>query len=178
MEPDSTNSEQMAPMPRYLSHKRVWALKIKDVQERKDGTGATLIPEDAQFSPIEVSREWMEKRSCKGEPGYFVQYEGDGYTSWSPVEAFEKGYTRIPEAHKILIMPPDAPIEQRIENWFTYHPPTGDQVPRYNELREAAKTFALAIARLTPSSPDQTVAIRHVRDAVMVANASIACGGF
>jgi len=37
--------------------------------------------------------------------------------------------------------------------------------------------FAQAILMDTPSGPDQTTAIRKVREAVMTANAAIACGG-
>lgn len=65
----------------------------------------------------------------------------------------------------------------KIETWFTYHPPKPEQVDHYNALRDAAKVFALAIAAHTPSGPDQTAAIRKVREAVMTANASIACDG-
>lgn len=64
-----------------------------------------------------------------------------------------------------------------LENWFTYHPPEGDQTERYIKLRDAAKTFAETIVELTPPSADQTVAVRKVREAAMAANASIACGG-
>lgn len=67
-------------------------------------------------------------------------------------------------------------VQATLDNWFTYHPPTGpEQTAKYVELREAAKTFAEAIVRLTPPSADQTAAIRHVREAVMTANAAIAC---
>jgi hypothetical protein len=68
-------------------------------------------------------------------------------------------------------------MQDKIDNWFMYHPVTGDQGERYERLRAAGKVFAEAIVRETPSSADQTVAIRHVRDAVMNANAAIACGG-
>jgi hypothetical protein len=64
-----------------------------------------------------------------------------------------------------------------LENWFSYHAPTPEQLPKYQAIREAAKAFAEVIVANTPSSADQTVAIRHLRDSVMSANASIACGG-
>lgn len=64
-----------------------------------------------------------------------------------------------------------------LDNWFTHHPPVGDQAAIYGQLREAGKKFAEVVLMLTPPSADQTVAIRHIRDAVMVANASVACGG-
>ena len=68
-------------------------------------------------------------------------------------------------------------MSAKIETWFTYHAPQPDQIEHYNALREAAKVFALAIEEHTPAGPDQTTAIRKVREAVMTANASIACGG-
>lgn len=64
-----------------------------------------------------------------------------------------------------------------LENWFTYHKPGPDDNVAYEKLRSAAKGFALAIMELTPPSADQTAAIRKVREAVMTANAAIACGG-
>lgn len=61
-----------------------------------------------------------------------------------------------------------------VDHMFTYHPPKEDQIPKYNEIREAGKEFAKVILKHTPGCPDQTVALRHVRTAVMVANAAIA----
>lgn len=66
--------------------------------------------------------------------------------------------------------------DEDLENWFTYHKPTEDQIPKYLALREKAKEFAYLIRDLCPAGPDATVAIRKVREAVMVANQSIACG--
>jgi hypothetical protein len=62
-------------------------------------------------------------------------------------------------------------------NWFTYHAPDPAQVIQYAKLRDAALVFAEAIRENTPVSADQTAAIRKVREAVMTANAAIACGG-
>lgn len=67
--------------------------------------------------------------------------------------------------------------EDDLENWFTYHAPTADQLPRYEAIRAAGKAFAAVILANAPSSADQTVAIRKVREAVMTANAAIACWG-
>ena len=61
-----------------------------------------------------------------------------------------------------------------IEDMFTYHPPVNDQPARYEKIRDTAKELAYLIQDLTPKCPDQTVAIRHIRDAVMNANAAIA----
>jgi hypothetical protein len=64
-----------------------------------------------------------------------------------------------------------------LHNWFTYHAPDDEQAGRYAEIREAAMEFATVILSNTPSSADQTAAIRKVREAVMTANAAIACEG-
>lgn len=64
-----------------------------------------------------------------------------------------------------------------LENWFTYHPPTGEQTLAYGLIRNAAMTFAETVLAHTPPSADQTAAIRKIREAVMTANAAIACGG-
>jgi hypothetical protein len=61
-----------------------------------------------------------------------------------------------------------------IEALFTYHAPEGDQIERYKLIREMAKAFAIVIDTCCEPGPDRTVAIRHIREAVMTANASIA----
>lgn len=67
-------------------------------------------------------------------------------------------------------------IEQ-VENWFTYHAPASEQLPNYQAIREAGRRLAIAIIANAPASADRTAAIRRVREAVMTANAAIACGG-
>lgn len=64
-----------------------------------------------------------------------------------------------------------------LENWFTYHSPTAEQTDHYLAIRSAALTFASIVLEHTPSSADQTAAIRKIREAVMTANAAIACQG-
>lgn len=64
-----------------------------------------------------------------------------------------------------------------IDNWFTHHPPTPEQVAIYQRIRDEGKRFALLLIALIPPSADRTVAIRKIREAVMTANAAIACGG-
>ncbi len=68
-------------------------------------------------------------------------------------------------------------IEDQIENWFSYHSPKDDQPAKYVAIREAGKALALTIANNTPTNADQSAALRKVREAVMTANASIACNG-
>lgn len=67
--------------------------------------------------------------------------------------------------------------QEQIEDIFTYHKPEADEPARYEHIRMAAQVLAKVIVENTPSSADQTVAIRKLREAVMVANASIALKG-
>jgi len=67
--------------------------------------------------------------------------------------------------------------QEHLENWFTYHSPTEEQLPKYKAIRDAGKQFAEVIVANTPASADQTAAVRKIREAVMTANQSIACGG-
>lgn len=67
--------------------------------------------------------------------------------------------------------------EATLQNWFTYHSPSADQLPKYQAIREAGLNLAKVISDNSLSSADQTASIRKVREAVMTANAAIACGG-
>lgn len=82
-------------MPRYLCHKKVWALKIAAIEFNEDGT-AKFAPVDTRYGTIDPKTEGYMSR-FKGDEkdlGYFVIYD-DGYESWSPSKAFEDGYTKI-----------------------------------------------------------------------------------
>ena len=81
-----------AEMPKYKSHKEVWALKIKSVDAVMHGKGI-IMPEEEAYASFEVSAEYMAKHDPK-PGGYYVVY-ADGYKSFSPSEAFEGGYTAI-----------------------------------------------------------------------------------
>lgn len=67
--------------------------------------------------------------------------------------------------------------EATLDNWFRYHAPSPDDMEAYVEIRAAGRVLAETIVKHTPASPDQSAAIRKVREAVMTANAAIACGG-
>lgn len=85
------------PMPRYVCHKTVHALKINQIEPQlRSDLLVHLLPEDNRYPYIVVTDEWCRSHKVERPSGYYVQYE-DGYTSWSPVEAFEKGYTPIAE---------------------------------------------------------------------------------
>lgn len=79
-------------LPRYRCHKEVWALKIKEVMLAPAGDHA-IVPEDNRYGPFPITEEFRAKHNPQAG-GYWVQY-ADGYTSYSPAEAFESGYTLI-----------------------------------------------------------------------------------
>lgn len=59
-------------------------------------------------------------------------------------------------------------------NRFTYHPPKGDQSKRYEEIRRQGLGLANLINEYTPPSREQSLALTHLEEAVMWANAAIA----
>lgn len=65
--------------------------------------------------------------------------------------------------------------KEQLDNWFGYHAPTKEQIVMYAEIREAARILANTINEHCPESADKTASIRLLRQAVMTANASIAC---
>lgn len=95
-------------LPRYKCHKEVSALKIKQVVihahpdpsydddkwiASDEFQGGHIFPEEAGFNPIPFDAAWYRKH--KPVPGgYYVVYK-DGYTSFSPAQAFEEGYALI-----------------------------------------------------------------------------------
>ena len=98
------NSENTAlrEMPKYKSHKEVWAQKIKSIQldsdlaqkENRETDGSAIItPEEEGYAPFKVEHEYMHKHKPE-VGGYYVVYKDD-YISFSPAKAFEEGYTKI-----------------------------------------------------------------------------------
>lgn len=95
--------QAVAEMPRYQSHKKVWALKIKEIVfdsdlAKEDGNretdgSATITPEETGYAPFKADADYVNKHKPEAG-GYFVVYD-DGYKSWSPAEAFENGYTKL-----------------------------------------------------------------------------------
>lgn len=67
--------------------------------------------------------------------------------------------------------------KDQIGDLFSYHPPTPDQIPKYEAIRAAAKVFALVLIENTPQSADQTAAIRLLRSCVHTANGAVALKG-
>ena len=59
-------------------------------------------------------------------------------------------------------------------NRFTYDPPIGDQQQRYEAIRAAAHGLANLLDGACPDSREKSLAITHLEETVMWANASIA----
>lgn len=92
--PDDITDESPAAqmeMPRYISHKRVWALEIATIRQPADDEGSRILTfRDKGFAPIRVPPE-MLARYVPLQGDFYVQY-ADGYKSFSPRKAFIEGY--------------------------------------------------------------------------------------
>lgn len=76
------------------------------------------------------------------------------------------------ELERLLAVPI---TDAQIGNWFQYHKPNEEQAEKYERIRKIGGVFAQTIKAATPNGEDQRRAIALVREAVMWANASIAC---
>ena len=64
----------------------------------------------------------------------------------------------------------------QIENAFIYHAPKNEaMVETYQSIRNTGLDLAKIIHEKCPDTPETEIAINKVREAVMWANASIAC---
>lgn len=78
-------------LPKYQSRKIVKGAKIISIVDLIGDCGLELNLEGDQ--KVAISRDWYVKHSA-ASGGYYVIYD-DGYTSWSPAEAFENGYVKL-----------------------------------------------------------------------------------
>jgi len=73
---------------------------------------------------------------------------------------------------------PKYPLDERtlgaLNERFEYHPPQGDQRARYELIRAKVRELALIIVGNTPVSREQALAMTHLDEAMMFANAAIA----
>lgn len=85
----------MRELPKYRSHKIVWALKIAAISQGPDGS-LSISPAEDGYAPFIVPAKFVPKhRDGVPEVGwYWVRYAND-YESFSPAKAFEEGYTRV-----------------------------------------------------------------------------------
>ena len=96
---NETSGGAFTPMPQYLCHKKVWALKIAKIlrdgegEDRETDGTAMITPAEERFAPLMVDADFM-RRNKPEVGGYYVVYE-DGYKSYSSAKAFEDGYSLI-----------------------------------------------------------------------------------
>lgn len=64
--------------------------------------------------------------------------------------------------------------EEELDIRFTYHAPTGDQPERYTKIGAKVRELADLIVEICPPSREQSVAMTHLEDVRMWANAGIA----
>ncbi len=76
----------LVELPRYRSHKQVWALEIAQVD------GLKLMFTDKTFAPATMTPDMFARYFPV--PGDFYVVYADGYKSFSPRKAFLEGYTR------------------------------------------------------------------------------------
>lgn len=82
------NPPATASLTRYITHKVVHAVRIQFIMDCPgDSADLLLVGGDK----ITVPRDWVQQRGAL-PGGYYIVY-ADGYTSWSPAEAFEASAT-------------------------------------------------------------------------------------
>jgi hypothetical protein len=65
--------------------------------------------------------------------------------------------------------------EDELRNRFAYHPPkTPERVSQHEEVRKQCLTFALLLNFLLPEGREKALAVTHLEEVMMWANASIA----
>lgn len=151
-------------MQKWKCHKVVEAVRVDAVRPlagslQINGVGdqeLMLLGEDAT---VAVPVAWVRRHAPDGNPqllcgGYYVRY-ADGYDSWSPAQAFEKGYTELVEIDESLFT---AHTNEPILRYFTWtHLP--------ERLQKVSKPFAEMAASVIlqqPRSPERTVALRKL----------------
>lgn len=65
-------------------------------------------------------------------------------------------------------------LDAELKTRFTYHPPQPGQLARFELIRDEAHKLAIVIAGNTPESREQSLALTHLEEVVMFANAAIA----
>ena len=96
MHPSDEDTGASVEMPRYRSHKQVWALEIDSVTHQREERTFRLTFRDPGYAPISAPQD-MFARYMPSPGDFYVVYD-DGYKSFSPAKAFKEGYTLIDRA--------------------------------------------------------------------------------
>lgn len=83
-------------MPKYQSHKKVWALQIELSEKHEEGIELKFVESNIYANIVITDKEEISRfEKCLGDDkGYLVLYKG-AYRSWSPTDAFEEGYSKL-----------------------------------------------------------------------------------
>jgi hypothetical protein len=65
---------------------------------------------------------------------------------------------------------------QQVDHSFAYHAPTGTKGERHAAVRGTMLESARQVLELCPPSRERAIALTKLREAMMWANAAIACG--
>jgi hypothetical protein len=140
-------------MKTYRCHKVVQAAKIAKVVPSPDIQCCILQCEqdvENRIDFVTVDDEWY----CKHKPqpgGYYVRYE-DGYTSYSPAEAFEAGYSELEDPSRT---PDQVAISKQynalVTSWCTEH-------QRPMPYRKSVECYAI-VAKLDDEERDKLLAL-------------------
>jgi hypothetical protein len=91
---EDTALQVEAEMPRYVSHKQVWALEIDSVGPNPEAMASKRLTfRDKGYAPVQAPGE-MFARYTPVPGDFYVQY-ADGYKSFSPRKAFLEGYKAV-----------------------------------------------------------------------------------
>ncbi len=63
---------------------------------------------------------------------------------------------------------------EEIERRFSYHKSTEEQLKRHEQVRNLGKSYAYNLVELCPYSRELSLALTHLEQAIMFANAAIA----
>jgi hypothetical protein len=98
--------------------------------------------------------------------GFGTQAKNPSLVNEADWNSFEHGYRRGCEDSKDIL-----------DELFSYHAPTAEDIPKYTAINEAARNFARIVRANCVAGVDFYRAIELIRMARMTANASIALKG-
>ena len=121
------------PLPLYKCHKIVGALQIHAASITRQNK-VFITPVETGFPAFEVPMAFYDKHKPKAG-GYYVQYE-DGYASYSPADAFERGYALLPDAEQPAYTDPAPASEPEPEAEAEAEAETADEVTQEPDAEE------------------------------------------
>jgi hypothetical protein len=78
-----------------------------------------------------------------------------------------------PDPGATLMLAKDT-LAAELQHRFKYHPPQGDQVERYEQIRGACLALAMEICSIAPAGRERATALNHLDSVMFFSNAAIA----